>query len=104
MFQGAFVFMTLELGLDAAGFVSLRPIAVTAELGDSMLGPLAVDDAVRPGLGRLADGHLRVVTSDALRRFAVDRVAAILDAEAYNLDRKQHVLGMIARLNDAFRM
>jgi len=29
---------------------------------------------------------------------------AILDAEAYNLDRKQHVLSMIARLNNTFRM
>jgi DNA polymerase-3 subunit delta' len=29
---------------------------------------------------------------------------AILDTETYNLDRKQHVLSMIARLNDTLRM
>jgi DNA polymerase-3 subunit delta' len=29
---------------------------------------------------------------------------AILEADTYNLDRKQHVLSMIARLNDTFRM
>jgi DNA polymerase-3 subunit delta' len=29
---------------------------------------------------------------------------AILDTDTYNLDRKQHVLSMIARLNDTFRM
>ena len=29
---------------------------------------------------------------------------AIVDTENYNLDRKQHVLSMIARLNDTLRM
>lgn len=29
---------------------------------------------------------------------------AILETDTYNLDRKQHVLSMIARLNDTFRM
>ena len=33
-----------------------------------------------------------------------DARIAILDTETYNLDRKQHVLSMIARLNDTFRM
>ena len=33
-----------------------------------------------------------------------DSRIAILDTETYNLDRKQHVLSMIARLNNTFRM
>jgi DNA polymerase-3 subunit delta' len=31
-------------------------------------------------------------------------LVAILDAETYNLDRKQHALSMILRLNDTLRM
>lgn len=42
--------------------------------------------------------------ADRLSQAWQDSRVAILDTEAYNLDRKQHVLGMIARLNDAFRM
>jgi DNA polymerase-3 subunit delta' len=33
-----------------------------------------------------------------------DSRIAILETDTYNLDRKQHVLSMITRLNDAFRM
>jgi DNA polymerase-3 subunit delta' len=43
-------------------------------------------------------------TADRMSELWQDTRIAILDAEAYNLDRKQHVLGMITRLNDTFRM
>jgi DNA polymerase-3 subunit delta' len=42
--------------------------------------------------------------ADRISQAWQDSRIAILDTETYNLDRKQHVLGMISRLNDTFRM
>lgn len=42
--------------------------------------------------------------ADRLARVWEEARLAVVQAEAYNLDRKQHALTMIARLNDAFRM
>jgi DNA polymerase-3 subunit delta' len=55
----------------------------------------AAGDAAERGDSRAAD---------RISELWQDTRIAILDAEAYNLDRKQHVLSMIARLNDTFRM
>ncbi|MBX3577922.1 MAG: DNA polymerase III subunit delta' [Rhizobiaceae bacterium] len=67
----------------------------------------------------LFNDHALELLSDAARQAAMagetvraDRIAgvyemsrvAIVETETYNLDRKQHALSMINRLNDAFRM
>ncbi len=89
------------------------PAAETHRLADAIAGR---DQAIQ--LGIFNDHALELLARAA--RTAVergeneraDRISqawqnsriAILEADTYNLDRKQHVLSMIARLNDTFRM
>jgi DNA polymerase-3 subunit delta' len=89
------------------------PATETHKLADAVSGR---DQAIQFGifnehaLGVLARAAVKAADAgDSARadRFSQawqDSRIAILDAETYNLDRKQHVLGMIARLNDTFRM
>jgi DNA polymerase III subunit delta' len=89
------------------------PAAETHRLADAVAGR---DQAIQFNIfNEHALDILARAASDAAERGdsrAADRISemwqdtriAILDAEAYNLDRKQHVLSMIARLNDTFRM
>ena len=87
---------TCELGSAAAR----RSIAGTRS------EPLvALADAVNAWLStRLQSGPQETRRLARVGEIWADVNRAMRDAEAYNLDRKQHVLSMIARLNDTFRM
>jgi DNA polymerase-3 subunit delta' len=89
------------------------PAAETHRLADVVAGR---DQAIQFGIfnDRALDILARAA-SEAARRGEGSRASriseawqdsriAILETETYNLDRKQHVLSMIARLNDTFRM
>jgi DNA polymerase-3 subunit delta' len=89
------------------------PAAETHKLADAIAGR---DRAIQFGIfnERVLD-LLAQAASEAAEKAdsaRADRISqawqdsriAILDTETYNLDRKQHVLGMISRLNDTFRM
>lgn len=87
--------------------------AETHRLADAVAGR---DRAIQFGLfNEHALDILARAAGEAARAGDIDRAGrfsetwqnsriAILDTETYNLDRKQHVLSMIARLNETFRM
>lgn len=89
------------------------PAAETHKLADAIAGR---DQAIQFGIfNDHALGLLARAAGEAAARGEIEQAnriseawqnsrIAILETDTYNLDRKQHVLSMIARLNDTFRM
>jgi DNA polymerase-3 subunit delta' len=81
-----------------ADAVNGRERSVQFEIfNDHALGMLNRAALAAAGSANLADAYRYSQVWDELR-------VAIAEADTYNLDRKQHALNMILRLNETFRM
>ena len=97
----------------ARGRAAIRPASETHRLADVVGGrdqaiPFGIFNAMRSTFWRGLRAGCRTwrhaAAPTGFPRPGSDSRIAIAETETYNLDRKQHVLSMITRLNDTLRM